>query len=294
MAHGETCAVVSPSLTPRRPGDRVKTDRRDAETLARLHRAGELRAIYVPDEGDEAMRDLVRAREDAVEVTREAKQRLKAFLLRHGLRYRGTAGWTIPYRRWLAALTLPAPGPQIALQEYLATVDEAEQRVIRLTDQLRALVPAWRWAPVVAALQALRGVSFVTATVLVAEIGDIQRFTKARELMAYLGLVPSERSSGPSTRRGHITKAGNPHARRVLAEAAWAYRGIPRVGPEMLKRQEQLPTLVRTLAWKAQLRLCGRFRRLSARGKPRVVVATAIARELTGFIWALARAVPRP
>jgi len=293
-AHGETCAVVSPSLTPRRPGDRVKTDRRDAETLVRLHRAGELRAIYVPDEGDEGMRDLVRAREDAVEVTREAKQRLKAFLLRHGLRYRGTTGWTIPYRRWLSALTMPAPGPQIALQEYLATVDEAEQRVTRLTDQLRALVPPWRWAPVVAALQALRGVSFVTATVLVAEIGDIQRFTKARELMAYLGLVPSERSSGPSTRRGHITKAGNPHVRRVLAEAAWAYRGIPRIGPEMLKRQAGLPTVVRTLAWKAQLRLCGRFRRLSARGKPRVVVATAIARELTGFVWALAREVPRP
>lgn len=176
----------------------------------------------------------------------------------------------------------------------LAMVHEGEQRVVRLTDQLRALVPAWRWAPVVEALQALRGVSFVTATVLVAEIGDIQRFTKARELMAYLGLVPSERSSGPSTRRGHITKAGNPHARRVLAEAAWAYRGIPRIGPVMQKRQEGLPTDVRTLAWKAQLRLCGRFRRLSARGKPRVVVATAIARELTGFVWALAREVPRP
>lgn len=291
---GEACAVVSPSMTPKRAGDRVKTDRRDAATLARLHRAGELRAIYVPDEGDEALRDLVRAREDAVEVTREAKQRLKAFLLRHGFRYRGKAGWSIPYRRWLAALTPPAPGPQIALQEYLAMVDEGEQRVTRLTDQLRALVPTWRWAPVVAALQALRGVSFVTATVLVAEIGDIQRFTKARELMAYLGLVPSERSSGPSTRRGHITKAGNPHARRVLAEAAWAYRGIPRIGPVMQKRQEGLPTDVRALAWKAQLRLCGRFRRLSARGKPRVVVATAIARELTGFVWALAREVPRP
>jgi transposase len=291
---GEDCAVVSPSLTPKRAGDRVKTDRRDAMTLARLHRAGELRAIYVPNESDEALRDLVRAREDAVEVAREAKQRLKAFVLRHGLRYRGRAGWTIPYRRWLAGLTMPEPAPQIALQEYLATVDEAEQRVVRLTEQLRHLVPDWRWAPVVGALQALRGVSFITATGLVAEIGDVRRFTRAPELMSYLGLVPSERSSGPSTRRGRITKAGNAHARRLLAEAAWAYRGIPRIGRVLQQRQEHVPASIRQLAWKAQLRLCGRFRRLNARGKPRVVIATAIARELAGFVWAVAREVPAP
>jgi len=291
---GEDCAVVSPSMTPTRAGDRVKTDRRDAVMLARLHRAGELRAIYVPNESDEALRDLVRAREDAVEVTREAKQRLKAFVLRHGLRYRGRAGWTIPYRRWLAGLTMPEPAPQIALQEYLATVEEAEQRVTRLTEQLQQLVPTWRWAPVVNALQALRGISFITATGLVAEIGDVRRFTRAPELMAYLGLVPSERSSGPLTRRGRITKAGNPHARRLLAEAAWAYRSIPRIGRVMQQRQEHLPAPVRALAWKAQLRLCGRFRRLNARGKPRVVIATAIARELTGFVWAVAREVPAP
>jgi len=290
----EDCAVVSPSMTPKRAGDRVKTDRRDAMTLARLHRAGELRPIYVPNESDEALRDLVRAREDGVEVTREAKQRLKAFVLRHGLRYRGRAGWTIPYRRWLAGLTMPEPAPQIALQEYLATVEEAEQRVTRLTEQLRHLVPGWRWAPVVDALQALRGVSFITATGLVAEIGDVRRFTRAPELMAYLGLVPSERSSGPATRRGRITKAGNPHARRLLAEAAWAYRSIPRIGRVMQQRQAHLPAAVRALAWKAQLRLCGRFRRLNARGKPRVVIATAIARELTGFVWAVAREVPAP
>jgi transposase len=159
---GEDCAVVSSSMTPKRAGDRVKTDRRDALTLARLHRAGELRAIYVPNESDEALRDLVRAREDGVEVAREAKQRVKAFVLRHGFRYRGHAGWTIPYRRWLAGLTMPEAAPQIALQEYLATVDEAEQRVARLTAPLQHLVPAWRWAPVVDALQALRGVSFIT------------------------------------------------------------------------------------------------------------------------------------
>ena len=291
---GEDCAVVSPSMTPKRAGDRVKTDRRDAATLARLHRAGELRAIYVPNQSDEALRDLVRAREDGVEVAREAKQRVKAFVLRHGFRYRGHAGWTIPYRRWLAGLTMPEAAPQIALQEYLATVDEAEQRVARLTAQLQQLVPAWRWAPVVDALQALRGVSFITATGLVAEIGDVRRFTRARELMAYLGLVPSEHSSGPVMRRGRITKAGKSHARRLLAEAAWAYRGIPRVGRVMQRRQDRVSASVRALAWKAQLRLCGRFRRLTARGKPRPVIATAIARELTGFVWAVAREVPTP
>ena len=161
----------------------------------------------------------------------------------------------------------------------------------RLTGQLHHLAPAWRWAPVVAALQALRGVSFITAIGLVAEIGDVRRFARARELMAYLGLVPSERSSGPVTRRGRITKAGNPHARRLLAEAAWAYRATPRVGRVLQQRQDGVPVSVRTLAWKAQLRLCGRFRRLNARGKPRPVIATAIARELTGFVWAVAREV---
>ena len=171
-------------------------------------------------------------------------------------------------------------------------VDDGKQRVDRLTEQLRTLVAEWRWAPVVEALQALRGVSFVTAAGLVAELGDLRRFTNARHVMAFLGLVPAEHSSGPSTRRGRITKAGNPHARRLLAEAAWAYRGQPRIGRAMLKRQEHLTAPVRAIAWKAQLRMCGRFRQLNARGKPRVVIATAIARKLTGFVWAVAREVP--
>ena len=163
-----------------------------------------------------------------------------------------------------------------------------------ITDQLRQLTPAWRWAPVVAALQALRGVSFVTAVGLVAEVGDIRRFAHPRQLMAYLGVVPSEYSSGPSVRRGGITKAGNPHARRLLAEAAWAYQGIPRIGRQMLYRQEALPKSICDIAWKAQLRLTSRFRRLVARGKAKPKVATAVARELTGFIWAIAREVPAP
>jgi transposase len=216
-AQGEACTVVSPSHIPKRSGDRIKTDRRDGNALARLHRAGELTAIFVPTAEDAALRDLVRAREDAVGVSTQAKHRLKAFLLRQGRRYPGRARWTLPYRRWLADLSFPSAPQHIALQEYRDTIEEAERRRARLTDQLRQLVPTWRWAPMVDALQALRGVSFVTAVGVVAEVGDLRRFQHPRELMAYLGLVPSEYSSGPSVRRGAITKAGNPHARRLLA-----------------------------------------------------------------------------
>jgi transposase len=288
---GEHCVVVSPSMVPKRSGDRVKTDRRDSLALARLHRAGELRPIYVPDDADEAMRDLVRAREDAVVMGTQAKYRLKAFRLRQGRRYPGRDGWTLPYRRWLTDLSFPTAPQHITLQEYRDTIDETERRIERVTEQLRQLAPTWRWAPVVAALQALRGVSFITAVALVAELGDLTRFGHPRELMAYLGLVPSEYSSGPSVRRGAITKAGNPHARRLLAEAAWAYQGIPRIGRQHAYRQEALPKVVCDIAWKAQLRLTTRFRRLVARGKAKPKVATAIARELTGFIWAIAQEV---
>lgn len=206
--HGEDCIVVSPSMIPKRSGDRIKTDRRDSQMLARLHRAGELRAIYIPDATDEAMRDMVRAREDAVVVGTQAKYRLKAFLLRQGRRYPGREGWTLPYRRWLTDLSFPNAAQHIALQEYRDAIDETETRSQRLTEQLPQLAPTWRWASVVAAFQALRGVSFVTAVALVAELGDLTRFGHPRELMAYLGLVPSEYSSGPSVRRGGITKAG--------------------------------------------------------------------------------------
>ena len=203
-----------------------------------------------------------------------------------GGRSRIDGGWPI--------LSFPLAPQHIALQEYRDTIDETERRVERLTEQLRQHTPAWRWAPVVEALQALRGVSFVTAVGLVAEIGDIRRFDHPRQLMAFLGLVPAEYSSGPSVRRGGITKAGNPHARRLLAEAAWAYQGIPRIGRQMLYRQEALPKPVCAIAWKAQLRLTSRFRKLVARGKAKPKVATAVARELTGFIWAIAREVSPP
>ena len=250
-AQGLECTVVSPSMTPKRSGDRIKTDRRDAEALARLRRAGELRAIYVPGPDDEAFRDLVRAREDAVTSQSRARHRLKALLLRHGYRYEGRAAWTFRYRQWLSNLKFPAATQRIAFQEYIDTIGEAERRVQRLTEQIRELLPEWRRAPVVAALQALRGVSMVTAVTLVAEIGDITRFSNPRELMAYLGLVPSEYSSGSKTRRGAITKAGNGHVRRVLAESAWAYRGQARVGQALMCRQNGLPGPIMEIAWKA-------------------------------------------
>jgi len=290
-AQGHHCLVAAPSLIPRRPGDRIKCDRRDALTLARLLRAGELTPVKVPDEDDEAMRDLTRAREDAVSVERRAKQRTGAFLLRHGRRYPGKTTWGRGHWRWLLQQVMEHPAQQIVLQEYLDAVRQASDRVQRLYGQIQELLPQWRRAPFVAAYQALRGVSLIVAATVVAEIGDLSRFTNPKELMAYLGLVPSEHSSGATVRRGRITKTGNGHARRVLVEAAWAYRLRARVTQPLLKRQEGLPESIRQLAWKAQLRLCARYRRLLARGKHKNTIVTAIARELAAFLWAIGQAV---
>jgi transposase len=290
-AKGYSCLVVAPALIPRRPGDRIKCDRRDALTLARLFRAGELTAIRVPDIDDEAMRDLIRAREDAVSVERRAKQRTAALLLRHGRRYPGKTTWGRGHWSWLLQQVMEHPAQQIVLQEYLDAVRQASARVQLLTDQIRELMPQWRRAPFVAAYQALRGVSLIVAATLVAEVGDLNRFRKPKELMAYLGLVPSEHSSGASVRRGRITKTGNGHARRVLVEAAWAYRLRARVTRPLLQRQEGLPENLRQIAWKAQLRLCARYRRFLARGKAKQTIVTAIARELVAFIWAIGQAV---
>jgi transposase len=266
-AKGFDCMVAAPSLIPKKSGDRVKTDRRDAAKLAQLHRAGELTAVYVPDPQDEAMRDLSRARHDAVSATQKAKQRLKAFLLRNRIVYSGRCAWSKAYFRWLADIAMAYPAQQVTLQEYIDAVHEGLQRVDRLTDQIRQLVPGWRLAPVVSALQAARGVSVVVAVTLLSELGDLSRFQRPSQLMAHLGLVPSEHSSGESTKRGGITKTGNRHARRVLVEAAWAYRMPARVSGLLLKRQQGVPEQVCRIAWKAQLRLCTRYRRLAARGK---------------------------
>jgi transposase len=290
---GVECVVVAPSLIPRRPGERIKTDRRDATALARLHRAGELTPVWVPDPEHEAIRDLVRARADMVEALRKARQRLQGFLLRHGRSY-DAKRWTWRHREWLMDQTFPHPAQQVACQEYLDAVNELEARIERLTGRIRDLVPAWSMAPVVEALQAMRGVSLVVASALVAEVGDMRRFDSPRQLMAYLGLVPSEHSSGSKRRLGAITKAGSPLARRMLVEGAWTYRLPARVSAQMRPRLEGLPRDVREVAWKAQLRLCARYRRLQASGKRPQVVVTAIAREMVGFAWAIARMVAPP
>lgn len=290
-AQGLDCTVVSPSLIPKRSGDRVKTDRRDCLQLARLHRAGELSAVYVPGPEDEAIRDLVRAREDARAAGHKARQQLKALLLRSGIRYEGKTSWTAAHLRWLARLKLPLAAQQIAFQEYLDAVTTATARMERLTQALRDAVAGWRMAPLVEALQALRGVQFLVAVTVVAELGDLSRFDNPRQLSAFVGLVPSEHSSGPSVRRGAITKTGNSHARRVLVEAAWHYRQPARVTPLIRKRLEALPPGVQTIAWQAQLRLCSRYRRLSAVGKCSQKVVIAVARELIMFMWAITKEV---
>jgi transposase len=288
---GHDCVVVAPSLIPVKTGDRVKTDRRDGIMLAKLHRAGELTAVWVPDAAHEAMRDLVRARATAVRVLGKARQHLQGFLLRHGRVHAGKKGWTVVYRRWLTTIRFEHPAQQIVLQDYIHAVADAEARVERLTKQIAELLPRWSLAPVVEAVQAMRGVAFVVAVTVVAEVGDFSRFDNPRQLMAYLGLTPSEHSSGASVRRGGITKAGSNLARRALVEGAWSYRMQARVSRKLHDRIEALPQAVRDIAWKGQLRMCQRYRRLMAAGKPKVVATTAIAREMVGFIWAIARTV---
>ena len=267
------------------------TDRSDAVMLARLHRAGELTEVWVPDTAHEAMRDLVRARATAMKVLSKARQHLGGFLLRHGKIYSGVRTWTQAYRRWLTTVRFDHPAQQIVLQDYIDAVTDAERRVDRLTLQITEHLPIWSMAPVATAIQAMRGVALINAVTIVAEGGDFSRFGNPRQLMAYLGLVPSEHSSGGAVRRGGITKAGNLHARRALIEGAWTYRMQARVSRKLYDRLEALPQNVRDIAWKAQVRLCSRWRRLAASGKPKVVVTTAIAREMAGFIWAIARQV---
>lgn len=291
-AKGIEVQVVAPSSIPKRPGDRIKTDRRDAMNLARLARSGDLTAVVVPDEADEAIRDLMRGREDAVKAQRVARQQLKALLLRHGIRYAGKASWSPAHVRWLSSFKLPDAARQLAFQEYINAVESATARLTRIEAAIPEQVETWRFQPVVEALQALRGMQLITAVALVAEIGAIERFAHPRQLMAYLGLVPSEHSSGDKRRQGRITKAGNGHARRLLVEAAWHYRHPARVAPILQKRWKNLSEEVRAIAWKAQERLCGRFRRLAARKMMKNKIVIAVARELVGFIWAIARAQP--
>ena len=286
---GHACMVVAPSLIPTKPGDHVKTDRRDSLTLARLLRANELSPVWVPDQAHEAMRDLIRGRISAMESVRTARQQLKGFLLRQDIRYPGKVSWTQLHMDWLKGLTFEQPAHHILVQELLHCIEDSCRRQQRLEQQIEALVPAWSMASVVQAIQAMRGVSMISAVTIVAEVGDFNRFTNPRQLMGYLGLVPSEFSSGGRVTRGSITKAGSARARRVLIEGAWAYSRPAGVGRDQIKRQANLPMDIRQKAWDAQMRLCARYRRLAARGKCHNVVTTAIAREMAGFIWAIAR-----
>ena len=289
-SRGYACEVIAPSKIPRRSGDRIKTDRRDAVRLAELARAGELTNVLVPDERDEAIRDLSRAREDAVRARLAARHQLKAMLLRHGHRY-GRSSWTQAHERYLAKITFAHAAQDATFAEYRQAVSEANERVRRLVDTLRDQCAAWRMQPLLQALMTLRGIDFVAAVTMVAELGDLKRFAHPRDLMSFLGLVPSEHTSGDSRHLGKITKTGNGHVRRILIEAAWNYRFAARMSVVLQKRQEGQSKVVRDIAWRAQLRLAQRYRRLSARHLHHNKVCVAIARELAGFIWDIGRHV---
>ena len=292
---GESCIVVAPSLIPRKPGDRVKTDRRDAVQLARLLRSGDLNPVYVPGLEDESIRDLCRAREDRLSDLKSAKHRLKSFLLRHDIRYAGKANWNAAHLRWLAdKVALPTAAQRIVFQDYVRAVTHLTERLAQIELELQEHVKGWRLAPLVTAYQALRGVQFHVAVTIAAELGELTRFDNPRQLMSYVGLHPSEYSSGSTRRQGGIAKTGNSHARRVLVEGAWAYRYLPKVSRQIQQRQQSLPEQIRDISWKAQLRLCKRFRRLVAHGKHPNVAVTAIARELVAFMWAIAQQVQLP
>jgi transposase len=290
-AAGYRCEVVAPSRVPRRPGDRIKTDRRDALTLAGLARAAELTFVVVPDERDEAMRDLSRARIDAVRARLKARQQLKALLLRHGRRYSGKTSWCAAHERYLAEVSFKHAAQDIAFVEYRNAVSQAQERVQRLSQALMHELEQWRMCPLVQALMTLRGVDQLAATTLAAELGELRRFAHPRELMSYLGLVPSERTSGQKRRLGAITKTGNSHARRLLIEAAWNYRYPPRLTRPLQIRQERQSATVRAIAWRAQLRLNHRYRQLTARGLQHNKICVAIARELAAFIWSIGQQV---
>ena len=283
------CLVAAPSLIPKQPGAPFKTDHRDARSLARLLRAGELTAVYVPEPTDEAIRDLCRARTDAVDDSRRCRLRLKSFLLRHGYRYQGKANWSAPHMRYLRELVLPHPAMKAILEEYLQGIDGAHVRVQRIEESMQALLEGWRLKPAVQALMAFRGFQLVAAMITVSELGDIHRFAHPRQLMTYLGLVSTKHSSGPRQHLGRISRCGNGHQRWLLVECAEHYLLPPKASKELARRQEGQPPEIRALSWKAQHRLHLRFSRLLPRRLQRNKAKVAVARELCGFVWALLR-----
>ncbi|WP_434665414.1 IS110 family transposase [Paraburkholderia sp. A3BS-1L] len=298
LQKGFDCMVCAPSLIPKKPGERVKTDRRDAIKLVRALRARDLSAVYVPGVEDEAFRDLARAWVSAKDDLKRARQRLKAFLLSHGVRYTGCADWGPAHRRWLSTHAFESAWQQLVFEEQRRAIENRLAQCDRLEFALREAVGNWRFYPVVLGLQAMRGVQFTTAVGMIAELGDLSRFVHPRQLMAWLGVTPSEHSSGGKRRLGSITKNGNSYARKLLVEAAWSYQHPARVSREIQRRHEGIPKPIVDRAWDAQVRLCQRYRRLVARGKEKNIAVVAIARELAGFIWdisqlAMSLAMPR-
>lgn len=288
---GHDCYVIAPSLIPKKPGQRIKTDKRDALDLTRLLKNNDIHPIYVPEPEDEAVRDLSRARESAMLDLNDGKYQLKALLLRNNIHFNGNANWSMKHLRWLTEIVLPHPAQQIVLQEMIQTVSERINRVQRLDNELVHHIRQWRYYPVVKAIQAMRGVRLLIAAGVIAELGDLTRFDHPRKLMSYLGLVPSEHSSGPKRRLGAITKCGNTRARRLLIEGAHSYRHTANISTALQTRQEGLSKEIVDIAWAAQLRLCRRYQRLMKRGKNYNVVVTAIAREMIAFIWSIASEV---
>jgi transposase len=287
-AMGIDCQVVAPSLIPQKPGDRVKTDRRDAVKLARLLRAGELTPIGVPTEDQEAVRDLVRAREAARRARTDARHRLTKFLLRHGHRHHAS-NWTRQFWKWINSVVFTHPALTKTLQHYTDMVLHLDRQIEALDADIEEIASREPFRDMVAKLSCLRGISTLAAMVILSEVYDLRRFATAREFMAFLGIVPSEHSSGQKQRRGGITKTGNSRVRRILVEAAWAYRHYPKVTSRQRKMFAGQPPAIADVCCRANLRLTRRFRRLEARGKKSPVAMTAIARELAGFVWAIAR-----
>jgi transposase len=291
---GIDCQVIAPSLIPKKSGDRVKNDRRDAVKLARNHRAGELTAVHVPEPTDEALRDLCRARTDAVNDLRRSRQQLKALLLRLGYKYGGKTSWNAAHERYLRELVLPHAAHKVVLEEYLQSVGTASERVVRISAQIETLAQQWRLWPAVQAIMSLRGFQVLSATLFLSELGELTRFSHPGKLMAYLGLLPSEHSTGEDLNKGAITKCGNAHVRWILTEAAQHYFLPPKVSQELSRRQQGQPRRLQEISWQAQNRLHRRGRALLARGKSKQKAVTAVARELAGFLWALYQEWHRP
>lgn len=292
-ALGLECSVVAPNLIPCKSSDRVKTDRRDAKKLAQMHRWGELTVAAAPDQDDEQMRDLVRARADAVRDGRRARQQLGGFLLRHGIHYPGKTNWTQAHMRYLRELKLEDPCHKAVLEEYLMANQMNQERIGRLEEHMLTALAHWKRKEQVEVLMAFRGFRITSAMVVVAELGDIRRFRTPEGLMNYLGLVVSEHTSSKRRRQGGITKTGNSHVRRALIEAAWAYRMPPKVNKELSLRLEKAPDHIRPISWKAQNRLHHKYRRMVAKGKMSQKATVACARELAGFIWGAFNAIER-